>query len=76
MIRHEKAWTYYTHYNAKGLLKANPWKILDLQGDNNTFFVHASTNFESVLDIVNYNHMLLDGLSGIPPFILQFSHLF
>ena len=65
MILHEKAWTYYTHYEAKGLLDGNLWKILDIQGENNTFFVHASTNFESVLDIVNYNHMILDGLSGI-----------
>ena len=64
MIIHEKAWTYYTHYEEKGLLDGYLWRILDIQGNSNTLFVHASTNFESVLDIVNYNHMLLDGLTG------------
>lgn len=64
LTKQSKGWTYYTHFEREGLTKGLLWKILDLQGKNNTLFVHASTNFESVLDIVNYNHMLLDGLQG------------
>eukprot|EP00924_Labyrinthula_sp_SR-Ha-C_P014374 maker-scaffold_20-snap-gene-4.45-mRNA-1 protein AED:0.14 eAED:0.16 QI:82/0.5/0.33/1/1/0.66/3/0/1162 len=59
-----KEWTYYTHFIGDALEKGKLWEILDIQGDNNTFFVHASTNFESILDIVNYNNMVLSGLSG------------
>eukprot|EP00924_Labyrinthula_sp_SR-Ha-C_P013281 augustus_masked-scaffold_45-processed-gene-1.127-mRNA-1 protein AED:0.47 eAED:0.47 QI:0/-1/0/1/-1/1/1/0/921 len=59
-----KAWTYFTHFEGDDMDKGSLWNLIDLQGKNNTFFVHASNNFESVLDIVNYNNMILDGLTG------------
>ena len=60
----QQAWTYHTHYENAGLTKGKLWDILELQGNNKTLFVHASTNFESVLDLVNYNNMILDGIEG------------
>ncbi len=57
-------WVYFQRYDRQGLKKLLPWKLLELQGRNRTLFVHASTFFESVLDIMNYNNMLVDGLSG------------
>eukprot|EP00924_Labyrinthula_sp_SR-Ha-C_P009115 augustus_masked-scaffold_2-processed-gene-13.50-mRNA-1 protein AED:0.35 eAED:0.45 QI:0/-1/0/1/-1/1/1/0/1170 len=63
-VLHSKSWTYFTHFSGNSFLRGNLWKVLDIQGENNTFFVHASNNFESVLDIVNYNTMVFDGLTG------------
>ena len=59
-----KTWTYFQHFDRTGLALQAPWNVLELQGRNRTLFVHASNYFESVLDIVNYNNMLVDGLSG------------
>jgi hypothetical protein len=57
-------WTYFQRFDRQGLALQAPWNVLELQGRNRTLFVHASNYFESVLDIVNYNNMLVDGLSG------------
>ena len=57
-------WSYFQRFDREGLLAEAPWKIMELQGKNRTLFVHASTFFESVLDIVNYNAMVVSGLSG------------
>eukprot|EP00924_Labyrinthula_sp_SR-Ha-C_P003467 augustus_masked-scaffold_15-processed-gene-10.66-mRNA-1 protein AED:0.35 eAED:0.57 QI:0/-1/0/1/-1/1/1/0/1160 len=59
-----QAWTYFTHYEGDALRNGLLWDVTDIQGQNSTFFVHASTNFESVLDIVNYNNMIFEGASG------------
>lgn len=58
------SWTYFQHYGRMGLNQFLPWQALELQGKNRTLFVHASNFFESVLDIVNFNNMLVDGLTG------------
>jgi len=63
-ILKEQHWNYFMRYDMNGVKKAMPWKILELQGKHNTMFVHASTFFESVLDIINYNNMIVDGLCG------------
>ena len=59
-----KTWTYFQRFDRVGLTLQAPWNVLELQGRNRTLFVDASNFFESVLDIVNYNNMLVDGLSG------------
>eukprot|EP00924_Labyrinthula_sp_SR-Ha-C_P016418 augustus_masked-scaffold_6-processed-gene-2.39-mRNA-1 protein AED:1.00 eAED:1.00 QI:0/-1/0/0/-1/1/1/0/1232 len=56
--------TYFTHFGRKSLLKGNMWNLLERQGLNNTFFVHASSHFESVHHLMNYNKMMLAGLTG------------
>merc|ERR1719245_526622 len=63
-ILKEQHWNYFMRYDMNGVKAGLPWKLLELQGKHNTLFVHASTFFESVLDIINYNNMIVDGLSG------------
>ncbi|KJC46364.1 hypothetical protein UP09_13070 [Bradyrhizobium sp. LTSP885] len=63
-VLQHKTWTYFQRFDRIGLAAKAPWNVLELQGRNRTLFVHASNYFESVLDIVNYNNMLVDGLSG------------
>lgn len=65
VVLQEELWSYFYHHEGEGLEKGYAWDLLEVQGLNHTLFVHASTNFESVLDIVNYNHMILDGLTGV-----------
>jgi len=60
----EQHWNYFMRYDMNGVKEAMPWRILELQGKHNTLFVHGSTFFESVLDIINYNNMIIDGLCG------------
>ncbi|MEN0061041.1 MAG: FAD-dependent oxidoreductase [Myxococcota bacterium] len=52
-------WTYFPHWDDVGIQAGNPWKVLDLQGQNRTFWVGASACFESLRDIVNYNLLLM-----------------
>jgi len=63
-VLQEQTWDYFSRFNSVGLKNRDPWRILSFQGKNATLFVHASTFFESVLDIVNYNNMLYDSLTG------------
>ena len=65
LVLREELWSYFYHHEGDGLEDGLMWDLLEVQGSNHTLFVHASTNFESVLDIVNYNHMILDGLTGV-----------
>lgn len=51
---------YFDHFDNTGLRGGGPWNYLDLQGKNNTVFVHGSTCFESVLQCWQYGGMLLD----------------
>jgi len=50
---------YFPHYNQEEINKFYPWEILDLQGKNKTWYAGSSACFESVEDVVSYNHLLL-----------------
>lgn len=50
---------YFDHYSQENLQAQLPWNLLDLQGQNKTLYVHASTCFESALDCWGYANMLL-----------------
>jgi len=58
-VKVQKAWPYFPRFDAKGLSEGLPWKILELQGQRNTIFTGSSVCFESALDCVAYNLMLL-----------------
>lgn len=55
---------YFDHFTIPALMnrqsntRTNNWKILDIQGEKNTIYVHACTAFESVLHIYNYIELL------------------
>ncbi|MEO8401747.1 MAG: FAD-dependent oxidoreductase [Gammaproteobacteria bacterium] len=55
----QKEWSYFPHYDAEQILAGYPWKILDFQGQNHTWYGGSSTCFESVLSVVNYNNQLI-----------------
>lgn len=51
---------YFDHFDNDGLRAGGPWTYLNLQGKNNTLFVHGSTCFESVLQCWQYGGLVLD----------------
>ncbi len=59
-IRKTVTTPYFDHFSQAGLKEHLPWKILDLQGQKNTLFVHAFTCFESVLHCWGYANLMLD----------------
>jgi len=52
------AWEYFYQFTQKDLEEGKPWRLLQRQGQNSTFYVHASTRFESVLDVIMYTTAL------------------
>ena len=59
----QKAWPYFSRYTLQGLKQEKLWKILEMQGENNTLWIGSSVCFESVLDVVSYNDQLLQRIS-------------
>eukprot|EP00924_Labyrinthula_sp_SR-Ha-C_P009130 snap_masked-scaffold_2-processed-gene-13.16-mRNA-1 protein AED:1.00 eAED:1.00 QI:0/-1/0/0/-1/1/1/0/1293 len=59
-----KSWTYFTRFEGEDLVCGKVWDLLDAQGENGTYFVHASSHYEAILPIVNYNNMILEGVRG------------
>lgn len=55
---------YFDHFGPKHLEEGRPWDILNLQGQKNTIYVHASTCFESVLHCWQYANLLFDARHG------------
>jgi hypothetical protein len=52
-------WAFFVHFDEAGLARENPWRLWDMQGQNRTWYVHASSCFESLHDLTNYQHDLL-----------------
>jgi hypothetical protein len=59
-VLEQMPWPYFWHFNHEDINKGRPWDLLEMQGMNKTWYLGASSSFESVNDIVNYNLMLLD----------------
>jgi uncharacterized protein with NAD-binding domain and iron-sulfur cluster len=55
-----KTYDYNSVFAAGDIEKAYPWKLWDLQGTANTWFVGSFASFESFADILDYNYQLLD----------------
>jgi hypothetical protein len=51
---------YFNQFFSGALEAGAPWRWLDMQGANDTVYVHASTCFESVLHCWSYLNILLD----------------
>jgi len=60
-ILERDCYEYFPHFDEAGLRRNNPWRILEQQGLNHTWYIGSSAcNFESVLDVVSYNQFLAD----------------
>jgi hypothetical protein len=53
-------WYYFPHFPQAAVQEGAPWKLLELQGKQGMFFAGSSCCFESVLDVMAYNDLLLE----------------
>ena len=54
-------WSYFPHFSLEALQAGgNPWRILELQGKNRTWYVGSSTCFEALNAIISYNKRLVE----------------
>lgn len=60
VVRQESFNKYFPHFRNQAIRKGHPWTICDHQGENRTLYIGSSACFESALDVVKYNYMLLD----------------
>ena len=54
---------YFDHYPRANLAAGQPWKYLDLQGNNDTVYVHASTCFSPFCNAGNMAECYWSGQS-------------
>jgi len=59
-IHDHNHWYYFPHFNQEAINKLYPWKLLEAQGQNRTWYIGSSCCFESVEDVVSYNILLRD----------------
>lgn len=55
---------YFDHFSNEDLKEGLPWKLLNLQGNNNTLYVHGFTCFESVLHCWDYAELMLNSVDS------------
>merc|ERR1712048_909999 len=53
-------WDYFYQFSQEDLVKGLPWELVEMQGNNRTFYIGSSACFESVNDVTNYNVMLAE----------------
>src|SRR5882757_987738 len=58
---------YFNQFFFGALDAGAPWRWLDMQGENDTVYVHASTCFESVLHCWSYLNLLLEAKPTLLP---------
>jgi len=52
-------WPYFHHFPQDAISAGLPWNLVDMQGSQKTWWLGASSSFESVHDVTNYNLMVL-----------------
>lgn len=56
----EKPWYYFPHFPQQAVQNGAPWKLMELQGKHGMLFAGSSCCFESVLDVMAYNELLIE----------------
>jgi len=59
-ILNQSSWEYFPHFDNEGIQKLYPWKLLEYQGSQKTWYIGSSACYESTEDVVSYNHLLID----------------
>jgi len=57
-ILESRTWNYFPRFDQEGLNNRYPWRIIDMQGTNKTWYAGSSACFESIEDVISYNHLL------------------
>lgn len=58
-VYHMKTWRYFPRYSVKDLEEGMLWRILEMQGKYDMWYIGSSVSFESVKSVIEYNKMVL-----------------
>ena len=58
-ILYTRTFDYFPRWNVEDTAKGYHWKMYDLQGKNNLWFIGGGLSFESVHNVMAYNQLLL-----------------
>jgi Flavin containing amine oxidoreductase len=53
-------WPYFPHFNNEALEEGFLWDLLDMQGEQKTWWIGASASLDTTHNVINYNRMILD----------------
>jgi hypothetical protein len=60
IIGDQHPWPYFARFTQDGINRGYPWRLFEAQGKMRTWYAGASACFESVHDVVGYNHQIID----------------
>jgi hypothetical protein len=58
VIRKE-TWNYFPRFSVEQAADGILWKIVENQGDRNTWYTGSSVIFESAKSVIEYNHLMM-----------------
>merc|ERR1712130_407035 len=59
-IQKQHHWNdYFPRWSPEDIREAKPWKLLDAQGNKNTWLIGGSAAFETIESVLGYNNILL-----------------
>eukprot|EP00111_Clytia_hemisphaerica_P004410 TCONS_00012610-protein len=64
-IKQFKTWRYFPHYQPKDIEDGILWKILEIQGRFNMWYIGSSVSFESVKSVVEYNSLIVENMEPV-----------
>ena len=61
-VLYTRTFDYFPRWNVKDTAEGYHWKMYDLQGKNNIWFIGGGLSFESVHNVMGYNQLLLSNM--------------
>jgi len=65
-IKKFKTWRYFPRYSPGDMEQGVLWRILEMQGRFNMWYIGSSVSFESVKSVVEYNKLIVDNMDQEP----------
>ena len=59
-----KTWRYFPRYSPEDMEKGILWRILEIQGRYNIWYIGSSVSFESVKSVVEYNRLIVENMES------------
>ena len=64
-VLYTRTFDYFPHWNVQDAAQGYHWKMYDLQGKNNIWFIGGGLTFESVNNVMGYNQLLLSKMRPV-----------
>ena len=64
-VKELKTWRYFPRYSPKQMEQGVLWRILEMQGRFNMWYIGSSVCFESVKSVTEYNKLIIENMELI-----------